>query len=360
MRNAARTPRRAHARSSSGFARRGRAHEHEVPRPVGEVVDRCDGLDAEHRRRLEVRRADLARVARREDVVQRDEPELARVGRRPGDDHAARLEQRGESLAQVPNRRRGHPCVPRRRRFAGRSSSTSASTATGLPSTTMSGFRSTAATSGRSVGEPRQARRASRASAPRSTAGSPRNGPSSFCVARSSISSSASRSVERHEAERDVAERLGEHAADAEHHARPELRVADEPGDELAGAAHHRRDEQLDRAVVGVGRGEQLAGRVAHGGARRAGRAARGRARSCARSRRRTASPRPGSRSRRPRRPPRRRRPRCARRAPARRSSASSCFDAASERVGTLSGEPGGVLIRPSPGPASTRRAAPA
>ena len=101
-------------------------------------------------------------------------------------------------------------------------------------------------------------RAASPRSAARSTAGSPRNGPSSFWVARSSISSSASSSRERDEPERDVAERFGEHAADAEHHARAELRIAHEPGDQLAGAAHHRRDEQLDRAVVGAGRGEQL------------------------------------------------------------------------------------------------------
>ena len=58
-------------------------------------------LDAEHRRALEVGRADLARVPRREDVVQRDEAELARMRRRAGDDHAARLEQRGETPRPV-------------------------------------------------------------------------------------------------------------------------------------------------------------------------------------------------------------------------------------------------------------------
>ena len=55
MRNAARTPLAAHARSSSGFAAAGRAHEHEVGRAVGQVVDRRDRLDAEHLGAVEVR-----------------------------------------------------------------------------------------------------------------------------------------------------------------------------------------------------------------------------------------------------------------------------------------------------------------
>ncbi len=63
---------------------------------------------------------------------------------------------------------------------------------------------------------------------------------------------------ERDDAERDVAERLGEHAADAEHHARAELRVAHEPRDELPRSPHHRRDEHRDLTVGRRGRGEQL------------------------------------------------------------------------------------------------------
>ena len=57
---------------------------------------RCRGPAA-----VEIRRADLAGVARRRDVVQRDEPELARVARRPRDDHAARLEQGGQPVAET-------------------------------------------------------------------------------------------------------------------------------------------------------------------------------------------------------------------------------------------------------------------
>ena len=65
-------------------------------------------------------------------------------------------------------------------------------------------------------------------------------------------------SVERRRSEDDVADRLGEHASDAEHHRRPELRVAHHPGDQLPVAAHHRRNEQRDVAVGGGCRGEQF------------------------------------------------------------------------------------------------------
>ena len=159
-----------------------------------------------------------------------------------------------------------------------------------------SGLRSTDATSGR----PRRAARgraARRRRASRSTAGSPRNGPSSAWVARSSIISCASTRVERHEPERDVGERLGEHAADAEHHARAELRVAVHAGDQLAPPRTIGGDSRRDRAVLGVGGREQLRRRRRRTRRVGAGRAARGRARSCARSRRRTASRPPGSRA---------------------------------------------------------------
>ncbi len=63
---------------------------------------------------------------------------------------------------------------------------------------------------------------------------------------------------EGYEAERDVAERLREDAADAEHHARAELGVAYHPRDELSRASHHRRDEQRDVSVAGLRRGQEL------------------------------------------------------------------------------------------------------
>ncbi len=72
--------------------------------------------------------------------------------------------------------------------------------------------------------------------------------------------------VEWYQAERDVAERLGQHTAHAEHDTRTELRVAYEPRDQLARTVHHRCDEQTDRAVLGAGGGEQFGRRGADGG----------------------------------------------------------------------------------------------
>ena len=85
-----------------------------------------------------VRREDLAFVPLAQDVVQRDEPELARMARRAGDDDAAGIEQR------LHLRRRAH---------RGPAISTSASTATGRPSTTISGLTSTDTMSGSRVRE---------------------------------------------------------------------------------------------------------------------------------------------------------------------------------------------------------------
>ena len=78
----------------------------------------------------------------------------------------------------------------RRRRCGSRSISTSASTAIGTPPRTISGFRSTDATSGRSCAS-RDRPSSTRASASRSSAGSPRNGPSSARVASRSGSARA-------------------------------------------------------------------------------------------------------------------------------------------------------------------------
>ena len=57
-------------------------------------------------------------------------------------------------------------------------------------------------------------------SASRSTAGSPRNAPSSAWVCELVDHLVGVDPRERHEAERDVGDRLGEDAADAEHHGR--------------------------------------------------------------------------------------------------------------------------------------------
>ena len=65
-----------------GVGGRGRAHEDEVDLAVGQVVDVGDRLHAEHLGAVAVGGEDLALVAAGQDVVQADEPELARVGGR--------------------------------------------------------------------------------------------------------------------------------------------------------------------------------------------------------------------------------------------------------------------------------------
>ena len=130
---------------------------------------------------------------------------------------------------------------------------------------TISGLTSTLATSllGR---RPRRGRRGPPPARSRSTAASPRNA-SEQALGRQLVDHLVGRDVvERRRAEHDVGDRLGEDAAEAEHHRRPELRVAQHAGDQLAVAADHRRDEQVDVAVVRRGGGQQL------GGARRDGR----------------------------------------------------------------------------------------
>ena len=137
--------------------------------------------------------------------------------------------------------------------------STSASTATGAPfSPTSSGFTSMLTTSSRSV-----------ASVDSPTMMSTHRRPiDGGLAAHRSEDRLRSQLVEHllgvgavdgREPERDVGDRLGEHAADADHHARAELRVAVDADDELAVATNHRRDEHADLAVVRTGRREQLA-----------------------------------------------------------------------------------------------------
>ena len=185
-----------------------RADEHEVDgASAGRSSIAGDRVDAEDRPALAVRGVHRARVALAEDVVQRDEAELAGVARRARDDDAARLEQRAEVLgvdaASVGHRRDLHERVDRDRR----------------PSTTISGFTSTLRR--RRVG-PRRARRGpaiTATSASRSTAGSPRNAPSSAWVAgrRSSPRRRPALIGTRRNATSAIAS--ARIAADAEHHA---------------------------------------------------------------------------------------------------------------------------------------------
>ena len=71
--------------------------------------------------------------------------------------------------------------------------------------------------------------------------------------------------VDRRRSEHDVGDGLGEDAADAEHHGRPELAVPRQSDHQLAGPVDHRRDEQRHRAVGGRGRGEELGGGLPDG-----------------------------------------------------------------------------------------------
>ena len=69
----------------------------------------------------------------------------------------------------------------------------------------------------------------------------------------------------RRRGEDHVAERLGQHAAEAEHHAGTELRVLHQARDQLAVAAHQLRHQQRRLAVLGASLREQLAGGAPHG-----------------------------------------------------------------------------------------------
>ena len=226
-----------------------------------------------------------------EQVVQRHEPELAGMGRRTGDQHTPRLEQRLELLVG-----RARPGIGAMAPASGSPISTRASTATGAPSgETINGLTSTLATSGRSTAaaESPTSRSTSRS---RSTAASPRNSPSSFCVA--SRRSSPRRRSSVSGAGRNTTSAI----ASARMPPTPSMTVAPNCGSRTRPTissrlpAHHRRDQHADVTVVG-GRCRQQFGRAASTAARRRrASVGRGHARSCGRSRRRRAWRRPGSR----------------------------------------------------------------
>ena len=226
-------PLRAHARSRSGFAAAGVQTNTRSIGAVGQLVDVGDRLDAEHLGAASrfVAQTPAARSPMARMLCSDDEPELARVARRAGDDHALRLEQGPELLvARRGTRRDGGRSVGRRARQLDEGVDGDRR-AVDDDDQRVEVDAGHVAVARRPVG---RGRRATAASASRSTAGSPRNSPSSVWVARSSIMSCGVDVGDRHQAEHDVGDRLGEDAADAEHHGRAELRVADQPGDELA------------------------------------------------------------------------------------------------------------------------------
>ena len=313
------TPFSAQAAEQVEVGRRRRAHEDEVGLAVGQVVDRGDrSTPSTVAPRGLWRRP--APVAGGEDVVQGDEAELARGG----STRRRRCTPAGRTAPRSPLAIDGRH----------QATSTRASTATGRPSTTISGLRSAdtmvgsasaaadsadehvderLAVDGRLAAELAEQRlgRRGRRSAPRRRAG-----------------------VSGHEPEGDVgdAPRRGRRRRRAS----PSCRTAGrgEPGDQLAVARAPSARPARRRRRPRVGRRRAALGGRAHGVGVAEAAAARGPARSCGRWRRRTAWRRPGSRARRRRPPPRRRRRRAARPGPARRGRPSSAFDSTSERVG--------------------------
>ncbi len=124
---------------------------------------------------------------------------------------------------------------------------------------------STLATSVRSAASrPRPTRTST--SCARSTAASPRNGSEQLLRGEVVDHLRGGDRVERGRSEDDVGDRLGEDAADAEHHGGPELRIADDAGDQLTVARDHRGDEDGHVAVVGRRSGEQFGGGGLDGG----------------------------------------------------------------------------------------------
>ena len=172
------------------------------------------------------------------------------------------------------------------------STSTSASTATGRPSTTISGLRS--ADDDRRVGLGRSADRptSTSTSASRSTAGSPRNAPEQRLGARGRRSSRRRRArVIGTSRKATSATRLGEDAADAEHHGHAELRVVGAGRRSAPGCPRSiGATSSVTSPSSGRGRGQELRGRRRRPRRHRRGRAARAPARSCGRWRRRRAS----------------------------------------------------------------------
>ena len=250
--------RRAGAQERRVGRRRG-ADEDEVDLPVRQVVDVGDGADAEHLLALQVGAEDTSLVAAGEEVVQRHEPELARVRRGAGDDDPLGLEQGSELLGRRRrSRRAGVKPIPTadldegvdgHRRTVGRDDQrvdVDADDVLALDGHPAEGHERGG--EGRSVDGLLAAEGAEQALG--------------LQLVDHLV---GGHDVDRGGAEGDVGDRLGEDAADAEHHRRPELRVADHAGDELAVAPHERRDEHVDVSVVGRGGPEQLRRGPAHG-----------------------------------------------------------------------------------------------
>ena len=118
--NAARTPFARAVAHDVGVDAHGRAHEHEVGRTVGNALDRRVRGDAEDLSPVDVGGEHLARVLVPQDVVEDDEPELAGMRRRTGDDDPAAGRRAPRRLRRASafmwSRRARRPRSVRRRR----------------------------------------------------------------------------------------------------------------------------------------------------------------------------------------------------------------------------------------------------
>ena len=220
-------------------------------------IDRARG-DAEHLLPLEVGREHATRVSTGEQVVRGDEAELAGVGGGAGDHDATRLEQGGELLGgERRARRRG--CS---RRIADLDQRVDGDDAAIAPDDQRVDVDADhVGAFDRQAAEPDQ-RGDDRSSVERRRPAELTEQPLRAQRVQHLLG------VERRERRRpehDVGDRLGEHAADAEHHRRAELWITHDPRDQLARAAQHRGDQQGDRAVRGSDGRQQLGGRAGDG-----------------------------------------------------------------------------------------------
>ena len=202
--------------------------------------------------------------------MQGDEPELARVGRRPGDDDPLRVEQRVEAVGAGATRRSSFDRVAAtdsavaHRRVGELDQCVDGDGAALAHDQWVEVDRGDIAALGRQAAQRAQQvdeqlsvdRRLTPKRSKHLLRGQPVD-------QRRSIGS-----VERCGGKDNVADRLGEHAAQAEGHQRPELLVAEHAGDQLAVAGDHRGDEQFDRAVLAAGQPEQVEGGGLDGRAR--------------------------------------------------------------------------------------------
>ena len=225
---------------------RWRADEEHVGGAVGHVVDRTEHVEPEDLARLPADRIDGALVPARKQVVQGDEPKLAGVVRHAGDDDALRVEERTEirhvALLDLQQGVDGDrfPVDEDQRVEVGRAEARLFGADTGQGDESLDdggpvGLRLTAEFAEQTLGgEIVEHLR---------------------CVDLG----------DRGESEADVADRLGEDPADADHDGHAELGIVVEAGDQLAIAVDHRGDEDLDLTVLGNGLAEEFVARCCEG-----------------------------------------------------------------------------------------------